>query len=121
VSPAIQLVQTTQQRKPLAGVLSLPLEDLFVIYNGVNSDEELSLTAFINPCISFVWVGFGLLMVGTVIATVGRRRPKPKPQPQPQPQPAAEAGEKYAPVGDEGKPVASQPQPAAEAGEKGDV
>jgi cytochrome c-type biogenesis protein CcmF len=78
VSPGIQLVQATQQRKPLAGVLSSPLEDLFVVYNGVNGDSELSLTAFVNPFISFVWVGFGLLMVGTVIATVGRRKPKAK-------------------------------------------
>ncbi|MDR2587623.1 MAG: cytochrome c biogenesis protein CcsA [Coriobacteriales bacterium] len=78
VTPGIQLVQTTQQRKPLAGVVSSPLEDLFVVYNGVNGDNELSLTAFVNPFISFVWVGFGLLMVGTIIATVGRRKPKAK-------------------------------------------
>jgi cytochrome c-type biogenesis protein CcmF len=75
ISPGIFLVEATQQRKPLAGVLSLPLEDLFVVYNGASGDGELSVSAFINPCISFVWVGFALLMAGTVIATLGRRRP----------------------------------------------
>jgi cytochrome c-type biogenesis protein CcmF len=79
VSPGIFFVEMTQQRKPLAGVLSMPLEDLFVVYNGVNSVGGISLSAFVNPFISFVWVGFGLLMVGTIIAAVGRRGPRAKP------------------------------------------
>jgi cytochrome c-type biogenesis protein CcmF len=78
VSPGIYLVESTQQRKPLAGVLGSPLEDLFVVYEGVSDDGDLSLNAFINPCISFVWVGFALLMVGTVIATLGQRGSKAK-------------------------------------------
>jgi cytochrome c-type biogenesis protein CcmF len=81
VSPGVHLVETTQQRKPLAGVLSLPLEDLFVVYNGVNGDGDLSVSAFINPCISLVWAGFALLMAGTVIAALGRRQPKPQQAP----------------------------------------
>jgi cytochrome c-type biogenesis protein CcmF len=75
VSPGIELVEATQQRKPLAAVLSAPLEDLFVVYNGVNDESGLSLSAFINPCISFVWAGFALLMLGTAIAALGRFRP----------------------------------------------
>jgi cytochrome c-type biogenesis protein CcmF len=78
VDPGIYFVDSSQQRKPLAGVLSSPLEDLFVVYNGVTEDGSLSINAFVNPCISLVWVGFGLLMVGTIIATVGRRKPKVK-------------------------------------------
>jgi cytochrome c-type biogenesis protein CcmF len=78
VSPGIYLVESNQQRKPLAGVLGSPLEDLFVVYNGVGDKGELSLSAFVNPCISFVWVGFALLMVGTIIATFGRRKPRVK-------------------------------------------
>jgi cytochrome c-type biogenesis protein CcmF len=78
VSPGIHFVESTQQRKPLAAVLGSPMEDLFVVYNGINTDGDLSLSAFINPCISFVWVGFALLMVGTTIAALGRRGPKAK-------------------------------------------
>jgi cytochrome c-type biogenesis protein CcmF len=78
VSPGIQFVETTQQRKPLAAVLGSPIEDLFVVYNGISTDGDLSISAFINPCISFVWVGFALLMVGTTVAALGRRGPKKK-------------------------------------------
>jgi cytochrome c-type biogenesis protein CcmF len=78
VDPGIYYVDSSQQRKPLAGVLGSPLEDLFVVYNGVTEDGSLSVSAFVNPCITFVWVGFGVLMIGTIIATVGRRKPKAK-------------------------------------------
>jgi cytochrome c-type biogenesis protein CcmF len=78
VSPGIHFVESTQQRKPLAAVLGSPMEDLFVVYNGISNDGDLSISAFINPCISFVWVGFALLMVGTAVAALGRRGPKKK-------------------------------------------
>ncbi|MDR2109393.1 MAG: cytochrome c biogenesis protein CcsA, partial [Coriobacteriales bacterium] len=71
MTPGIFFVEANQQRKPLAAVLSSPLEDLFVVYNGTGTGGELSLSAFINPCVSFIWVGFGLLMLGTAIATLG--------------------------------------------------
>jgi cytochrome c-type biogenesis protein CcmF len=74
VSPGIHLANMTQQRMAIAAVMTLPLQDLFVVYNGVNDDEAFSLTAFVNPFILFVWVGFALLMAGTIIATLGRRR-----------------------------------------------
>jgi cytochrome c-type biogenesis protein CcmF len=74
LSPSVQLVQSTSQQMLHAAVLSLPTEDLFVVYNGVNDEGAFSLDVRINPLIGFVWVGFGLLMVGTAIAALGRRR-----------------------------------------------
>ena len=65
-----------QERKALAAVMSTPLMDLFVVYNGFTMFGDMSFTVKINPLISFVWVGFGLLMVGTTIATVGSRKAK---------------------------------------------
>ena len=62
-----------QERKALAAVISTPASDLFVVYNGISMFGEMSIIVKINPLISLVWVGFGLLMVGTIIATVGRR------------------------------------------------
>lgn len=73
VSPAVQFVQSTQQQKLVAGVISFPTEDLFVVYKGVNKDGAFSLDVRVNPLISLVWVGFGLLMLGVAISTVGRR------------------------------------------------
>ena len=74
VSPSVQLAQKTQQQKLVASVISLPTEDLFVVYRGVNNDGAFSMDVRVNPLISLVWAGFGLLMVGVCVATVGRRR-----------------------------------------------
>jgi cytochrome c-type biogenesis protein CcmF len=76
LSPGIHYVSSTQQRMAIAAVMTSPLQDLFVVYDGVNDDGAFALTAYVNPLILFVWVGFGLLMAGTLIATLGRRRPK---------------------------------------------
>ena len=73
VDPTVQLVQSTQQTKLMASVISLPLEDLFVVYNGVNTEGDFSLDVRVNPLISVVWLGFGMLMLGAVIALFGRR------------------------------------------------
>lgn len=76
VNPTVQLVQSTQQQKLVASVISFPLEDLFVVYRGVNDAGDFSMDVRVNPLISFVWVGFALLMAGIVIATFGRRGAK---------------------------------------------
>ncbi|WP_165248295.1 heme lyase CcmF/NrfE family subunit [Adlercreutzia sp. ZJ141] len=76
VDPTVQLVQSTQQQKLIASVISFPTEDLFVVYRGVNEDGDFAMDVRVNPLISVVWVGFVLLMVGVVIATCGGRGAK---------------------------------------------
>ena len=73
VDPSIELDVMTQQTKLNASVLSSPAEDLFVVYRGVNETGDLSLDIRVNPLISFVWIGFGVLVIGTAIASFGRR------------------------------------------------
>ncbi len=74
VAPSVQLDAVTQQTKLNASVLSFLTEDLFVVYRGVNDDASaLSMDVRVNPLITFVWVGFVLLMVGTAIGLIGRR------------------------------------------------
>jgi cytochrome c-type biogenesis protein CcmF len=80
ITPGIRYVNLTQQHTEVAAVMSFPLQDLFVSYSGVNDDEAFSITAYVNPLIYFVWIGFALLMVGTIIATFGRRRAKTQEQ-----------------------------------------
>ena len=76
VSPAVNLAAKTQQQKLEASIISLPTEDLFVVYRGVNDDGAFSMDVRVNPLITPVWVGFGLLMVGMLIACAGRRSGK---------------------------------------------
>lgn len=73
VQPSVQVAMATQQQKLNAAVLSLPSEDLFVVYRGVNQEGAFSLDVRVNPLISFVWVGFGLMMIGVLISTIGKR------------------------------------------------
>jgi cytochrome c-type biogenesis protein CcmF len=47
---------------------------LFVVYRGVNDEGAFSLDVRVNPLISFVWLGFGLLMLGVFLSTIGRRK-----------------------------------------------
>ncbi len=78
VSPTITLVGATQQQQMGAGVISLPQEDLFVVYQGVNPDGDgIHLDVRINPLISIMWLGFGLLVLGMVLCVLGRRRALP--------------------------------------------
>lgn len=63
----------TQQQKLDAGVIGFADEDLFVVYRGLSATGSLSLDVRVNPLISLVWFGFGLLMVAIVLALAGHR------------------------------------------------
>ena len=71
----MQVVQSTQQQKLVADVISFPAEDLFVVYRGVNAEGAFSLDVRVNPLIGFVWVGFALLMVGSLLSLFADRGP----------------------------------------------
>ncbi len=73
LNPAVQVVASTQQQKLEAAVIGFPLEDLFVVYRGVNDEGDFSMDVRVNPLISWVWVGFGLLMAGSVLALFAKR------------------------------------------------
>ena len=77
VHPSVEQNMMTQQQKLNAGVISLPHEDLFVVYRGLSATGSLSLDVRVNPLIQLVWVGFALLMVSTLLAFCGRLRKRP--------------------------------------------
>ena len=74
VSPSFTWVETTQQQRLNAGVLSLPTEDVFVVFQGLSDDGGLNLDVRVNPLVGFVWVGFFLLCVGMLLSCFVRRR-----------------------------------------------
>ena len=75
VRPAMQMTQKAQEFKLVAATLSLPTEDLFVVFRGTSQEGLIVLDVRINPLISFVWAGFILMMIGILMSTLGRRRP----------------------------------------------
>jgi cytochrome c-type biogenesis protein CcmF len=59
-----------QQPSTKVGLRSTPIEDLYVVLAGWDGDgpnATLSLAVFINPLVSWIWVGGVLLLLGTVI------------------------------------------------------
>jgi cytochrome c-type biogenesis protein CcmF len=49
-------------------------EDLYMILSGWSGDQSISLTVVINPFLSWVWIGTGVMVFGTVWAVMPRRR-----------------------------------------------
>lgn len=81
VQPGVHIVSSTQQQKLLAGTISLPMRDIFVVFQGMTEDGQLSMDVKINPLISWVWVGFGMMMVGAAVAFIAKRRFSADPAP----------------------------------------
>jgi len=50
-----------------ARVLSEPLRDIFVVFQGVQNQEAV-INVKINPLIWFSWGGFILMLIGTALA-----------------------------------------------------
>ncbi|WP_261429023.1 heme lyase CcmF/NrfE family subunit [Berryella wangjianweii] len=110
--PQVELNQITQAQKLNAHVLSFPDEDLFVVYRGVNADGDLSMDVRVNPLVQLVWWGFGLLILGGILAVAGRRGPRGR-------QGGGALGEGASREGDDATPAtpASPAAPAALAAE----
>jgi len=51
-----------------------PLRDIFFIFEGTNQDGSLSIEVKVNPLISWAWVGFVLLIIGTTLAVWPKKR-----------------------------------------------
>ena len=70
---SMKVSPTTQQQTLTAGVMSFPLEDLFVAFQGVNADNTLSVSVKVNPLIMLNWVGGAVCVAGIVLAFAPRR------------------------------------------------
>ncbi|MDR0514429.1 MAG: cytochrome c biogenesis protein CcsA [Coriobacteriaceae bacterium] len=73
VAPSMEVV-SMNERKLVASVMSFPTEDLFIVFRGVSEAGDYSMDVRVNPLISLVWIGFGLLSFGVVVSTVGGRK-----------------------------------------------
>jgi cytochrome c-type biogenesis protein CcmF len=49
-------------------------EDLYVILNGVGEDGRVSIRAFVNPLVTWIWIGGGVMLAGTAVAFWPDRR-----------------------------------------------
>jgi len=72
--PAKAFYNKSQQPMTEVALLPSPAEDLYVILGGVNEDGSASLQAYINPLVSFVWMGGVVMFLGTLISIGDRMR-----------------------------------------------
>ena len=73
LSPSMELSAVTNQSTLNAAVMSFPLEDLFVAFQGLNADGTLSVNVKVNPLIMLNWIGGAVAVVGIVLAFAPRR------------------------------------------------
>jgi cytochrome c-type biogenesis protein CcmF len=74
--PAKAIYTKAQQPMTEVALHITPAEDLYLILGGVNEDGSASVQAYINPLVSFVWIGGLVLVVGTIISLGDRLRLK---------------------------------------------
>lgn len=55
-------------------ILSNIFEDLYLILDGWNNDNSIALTVVINPLLSWIWVGTGVVVFGTIWAVLPKRK-----------------------------------------------
>ena len=67
INPGMTEFVVQQQNRLDAKVLSEPLRDIFVVFQGVQ-DGNLTINVKINPLIWFSWGGFILMLLGTSLA-----------------------------------------------------
>ena len=73
VAPSMKVAAATSQTTLDAAVITFPLEDLFVAFQGLNPDGSLSLNVKVNPLILFTWAGGAISTLGIVLAFAPRR------------------------------------------------
>lgn len=73
IAPSMEVSAATSQQTLNAAVITTPLEDLFVAFQGVNADGSLSIHVKINPLILFNWIGAGVAVAGIALACLPRR------------------------------------------------
>jgi len=55
-------------------ITTTPLADVYVILVGSNPDGSASFRILINPLVSWIWAGGGLLLLGVALGNLGARR-----------------------------------------------
>jgi len=69
MSPEKRTYLASQQPQTMVAIHSVPEWDLYVVYEGINpGNGHPIIKAFLNPLVSWIWAGVGLIIFGTFIA-----------------------------------------------------
>jgi cytochrome c-type biogenesis protein CcmF len=71
ISPERRIYHASQQPQTMVAIHSTLTGDLYVVYEGVNPDTGAPIIkAFLNPLVGWIWWGWVLMVVGTIVALV---------------------------------------------------
>lgn len=79
ITPEISFHRSFEQPVAEVAIRSTPLEDLYVILAGWDKEGTIALKVVINPLVSWIWTGGGILIAGGLIALWPGRRKAAKP------------------------------------------
>jgi len=74
IAPEKVLFRSQQSVVTNIGLRSGLREDLYVVVNSVGEDGRASIQAFVNPLVTWIWIGGGVILAGTAIAFWPDRR-----------------------------------------------
>ena len=80
LNPTIGYFPASQQRETHIALDSTPLRDVYVVLVGVDSSGLARISIFVNPLVSWVWFGGGIMLLGGLVAAWPPPRTKRKTQ-----------------------------------------
>src|SRR5580700_11153714 len=80
LNPERRFYKASQQTSTMVAKRSTPQEDLYVVYEGQNSDTgKPIIKVHLNPLVMWIWVGVWIMSVGRILALVPSSAPVPVP------------------------------------------
>lgn len=74
--PEKRVYLASEQPQTMVAIHSVPGWDLYVVYEGANPDtNQPIIKAFLNPLVSWLWVGLLVMVVGVVFALIPSQKP----------------------------------------------
>jgi cytochrome c-type biogenesis protein CcmF len=71
LEPEVRLYKSSQQQASIIGIRRRLNEDLYVNYSGVSRDNTKAIfQMYVFPLVSWIWIGYWVLLFGTVICLV---------------------------------------------------
>jgi cytochrome c-type biogenesis protein CcmF len=71
LEPEVRLYKSSQEQNSIIGIRRRLNEDLYVNYSGLSNDNtKATLQLYIFPLVSWVWIGYWVLLFGTIICLI---------------------------------------------------
>jgi len=78
MTPEKRVYLASQQPQTMVAIHSVPGWDLYVVYEGANPDtNQPIIKAFLNPLVSWIWIGLVVMVLGVCFALVPSRKAAP--------------------------------------------